>query len=123
MVQTPPVTTISESYNNAGTSGKVNLRFLQLVQGWKPDRMYSMPSNALGLKYFEGRVRPYGYISDIRRLTTTFWKDDSVMEDDLQNLFRTGYPATLPRRFFGCISVEKEGTDYGCLETAEQRIP
>ena len=52
MVQTPPETTIFESYNNIRASGKEELRFLQLIQAWKFDRMYGMPSDALGLMYF-----------------------------------------------------------------------
>jgi hypothetical protein len=45
------------------------------------------------------------------------------VEDYLQNnAFRTGYLGTLPRRFLGRISLEREGVDYVCLEPTKQRI-
>jgi len=56
MVQTPPITTISERYNNFGIGGKEKLRLLQRFQGWKSDRMQGMPSEPLGLKHFKGCV-------------------------------------------------------------------
>ena len=124
MIQTPPIATISESYNDTGTSGKEKPHFLQLVQSRKFDRMDSVPSDALGLKHFETRVRPYRYVSDIRRLTPTFWKDDSVMEGNLQdNAVRTGRLCTLSRRLLGCIGLEREGIDYKSLKPTKQRVP
>ena len=78
--------------------------------------MHGVASDALDLKHLEGCVWPHGYISDIRGLTATLWKDDGVMEDDLQNnTFRMGNLGTLPRWFLGCLGLEEECVDYGCL--------
>lgn len=79
--------------------------------------------DALGLKHFEGRVWSNGYVSDIRRLTATFWEDDGVVEGDLQNnTFRMGYLGTPPRWLLGYISPEKGGVNYECLESTKQRV-
>ena len=56
MVQTSSVAVISEAHNHVGTSGKEQLRLLQLIQGWKPDGMHGVAPNTLGLKNFKGRV-------------------------------------------------------------------
>jgi len=56
MVQPSPVTSISERYNDISSSGKEMLYFLQLIRGWKPDRMNGMSSDAFGLEDFKDSV-------------------------------------------------------------------
>jgi hypothetical protein len=85
--------------------------------------MHGMSSDVLGLEYFQGRARPHGYVSNIRRLATTLWKGDNAMEDVLQNnTFRTEFLRTPPLRLLARTSPERKSADYGCLEPTKQRI-